>query len=68
MQTFSTPNHCPKCQSKNIYIMGPDYQLDAWGDETDIIISGIWTCKDCGDVFGRKTSRYQNDVDSDSLL
>lgn len=67
MSTFEEPSHCPSCQSKNIYLGQKVYKKDVWGEDTDIVIGGMWFCNECGNVLGRKLSQYQNDIDPRSV-
>ncbi len=67
MFTTQDPTHCPKCQSKNIYLGQKIYKKDMYGEDTDTVILGMWFCNECGNVLGRKMSRYENDVDPDCV-
>ena len=67
MFTSGKPSHCPRCQSKDIYLGQKVYKKDAWGEDTDVVIGGMWFCKECGNVLGRKISRYENEIDPDSI-
>lgn len=67
MLTFKEPTHCPSCKSKNIYLGQKVYKKDVWEEETDIIIEGMWFCRECGNVLGRKMSQYGNDIDENSI-
>lgn len=58
MIAYEDPSHCPRCQSKNISLEQKIYKKDVWGEDTDIVIMGIWSCNECGDVLGRKISQY----------
>ncbi len=67
MLTFKEPSHCSQCQSKNIILGQKVYKKDVWEEDTDIVIGGIWFCNDCGNVIGRKISRYENDIDENCI-
>lgn len=67
MFTFEDPDHCPRCKSKNIILGQKVYKKDVWGEDTDIVISGMWFCNECGNVIGRKISRYENEIDRNSV-
>lgn len=67
MFTTQDPTHCPKCQSKNICLGQKIYKKDVYGEDTDIVILGMWFCNKCGNVLGRKMSQYENDVDPDCI-
>jgi len=67
MSTFEEPSHCPKCQSKNISLGQRVYKKDEWGEDTNIVISGMWLCNECGNVLGRKISQYQNEINRNSI-
>ena len=56
MVTFEDSGHCPNCQSKNIYLGQKVYKKDVWGEDTDIVIMGMWFCNECGYLLGRKIS------------
>ena len=67
MFTTQDPTHCPDCMSKDIILGDRVYKKDAFGEETDIIILGTWFCNKCGNLIGRKISRYENDLNENSL-
>ena len=37
------------------------------GEDTDIVIYGIWFCNNCGSLLGRKISQYENEIDKNSV-
>lgn len=41
MFTTQDPSHCPKCQSKNIFLESRVYKKDMSGKDTDIVILGM---------------------------
>ena len=43
------------------------YKKDVWGEDTDVVIMGMWFCNECGNVLGRKISQYQNEINPDSI-
>lgn len=65
--TFEEPSHCPQCQSRNISLGQKVYKKDVWGEDTDIVISGMWFCNECVNVLGRKLSQYENEIDRNSI-
>lgn len=67
MYTFEEPSHCPQCASKNIVLAYKTYKKDVWGEDTDIVIGGTWFCNECGNLLGRKVSRYENEIDPNSI-
>lgn len=67
MFTTENPSHCPKCMSKNIYLGNKVFKKDANGEDTDIVVLGVWFCNECGNLIGRKMSQYDNDIDKNSL-
>ncbi|MBD5530779.1 MAG: hypothetical protein HDQ98_01065 [Lachnospiraceae bacterium] len=67
MFTIQDPSHCPKCQSKNIYLEPRLYKKDNFGKDTDIVILGMWLCSECGNILGRKMNQYENDIDANSI-
>ena len=43
-------------------------RYDTWGEDTDIVVGGMWFCNECGNVLGRKVSQYENEFcDSSSV-
>ena len=52
MKTFKKPKKCPSCGSNNIYLDFVEYIKDVWGEDTNIINSGSYFCKDCGEFVG----------------
>lgn len=67
MFTTKNPSHCPKCSSKNVVLLNKTFKKDNQGEDTDIVILGMWFCNNCGDVLGRKISQYENDIDANSI-
>lgn len=67
MFKFEDPSHCPKCQSKNIYLEPSVFKKDMSGKETDTVVLGMWFCNKCGNILGRKMNQYENDIDPDSI-
>lgn len=67
MFTFEDPDHCPRCQSRNIALGQKVYKKDIWEEDTDIVIGGMWSCNECGNVLGRKISQYENEIDENSI-
>lgn len=67
MFTTQNPRHCSKCQSKNIILGQKVHKKDVWGEDTDIVIMGMWFCNECGYLLGRKISRYENEIDQNSI-
>lgn len=67
MYTTKDPTHCPKCKSENISLANKIFKKDKNGEDTDIVILGVWFCNECGELIGRKTSQYENDLNPESL-
>lgn len=65
MWTTKTPTHCPKCSSEDIYLDKP-FVKDEKANKK-ITHLGIWYCKRCGNLVGRKMNQYENDIDENSL-
>lgn len=67
MFTTHNPTHCPKCNSKDIFLGDKIFKKDAFGQDTDTVILGTWFCNECGNLIGRRTSQFENDLDPESL-
>lgn len=67
MITFSRPLKCTDCGSRNVGLGAIEYKKDVFGEETEEVIGGTWFCNDCGYVLGRKISKYENDINDESI-
>ena len=49
MKSIKKPKKCPSCKSRNIHLDSVEYKKDVWNEYTNIIASGSYFCKDCGE-------------------